>query len=297
MRSSRTTTQTAAIPNPTPIPVREQLALAQSALNDLSSKRTKIKNADLEIQIRVLENKIHELEAKLKQSDAATGNEDQRDPQRKAATGGNSPTEKLIIAKKGDSIVGILRDLGASGTDLNAITRVLGPRSFEGGIKEGQKLRILMAQALDGQRLQPIRVIIAGDSGIDAVIALADTGKYVAVDVKNVDTDIAATSRMAAKLSQSEIDALRARLMALWSPPVGVQDPNELIVNVTVRLRPDGRLAAPPFARVNGRSVAAMASRDSALRAILTSQPFDMLKPENYERWKEIELTFDPTSK
>ena len=76
--------------------------------------------------------------------------------------------------------------------------------------------------------------------------------------------------------------------------PVGVQDPNELIVNVTVRLRPDGRLAAPPFARVNGRSVAAMASRDSAVRAVLTGQPFDMLKPEHYESWKEIELTFDP---
>ena len=82
--------------------------------------------------------------------------------------------------------------------------------------------------------------------------------------------------------------------MALWSPPVGVQDPNELIVNVTVKLRPDGRLAGPPFARVNGRSVAAMASRDSAVRAVLTGQPFDMLKPEHYESWKEIELTFDP---
>ena len=101
-------------------------------------------------------------------------------------------------------------------------------------------------------------------------------------------------ARMAAKLSQSEIDALRARLMALWSPPVGVQDPNELVVNITVKLRPDGRLAAPPFARVNGRSVAAMASRDSAVRAVLTGQPFDMLKPEHYESWKEIELTFDP---
>jgi len=93
---------------------------------------------------------------------------------------------------------------------------------------------------------------------------------------------------------RGEIDALRARLMALWSPPVGVQDPNELIVNVTIKLRRDGRLAAPPFARVNGRSVAAMASRDSAVRAVLTGQPFDMLKPEHYENWKEIELMFDP---
>ena len=105
---------------------------------------------------------------------------------------------------------------------------------------------------------------------------------------------LGAPAGMAAQLSQSEIDALRARLMALWSPPVGVQDPNELIVNVTIKLRRDGRLAAPPFARVNGRSVAAMASRDSAVRAVLTGQPFDMLKPEHYDNWKEIELTFDP---
>jgi hypothetical protein len=30
------------------------------------------------------------------------------------------------------------------------------------------------------------------------------------------------------------------------------------------------------------------------LRAVLTGQPFDMLKPEHYESWKELELTFDP---
>jgi murein DD-endopeptidase MepM/ murein hydrolase activator NlpD len=105
-------------------------------------------------------------------------------------TGGNGANEKLVFAKKGDSVVSILRDLGATGTDLNAISRVLGPRSFDGGIKEGQKLRVLLAPAADGQRMQPIRVIIAGDSGIDAVIALSDTGKYVAVDVKNVDTEV-----------------------------------------------------------------------------------------------------------
>ena len=109
-------------------------------------------------------------------------------------TGGNGLNEKLIVAKKGDSVVSILRDLGASQNDLNAIARVLGPRSFDGGIKEGQKLRILMTPVLAEQRLQPIRVIIASESGIDAVVALADTGKYVPVDVKNVDTDVAESS-------------------------------------------------------------------------------------------------------
>jgi murein DD-endopeptidase MepM/ murein hydrolase activator NlpD len=106
-------------------------------------------------------------------------------------TGGNGVNEKLIVAKKGESVVSILRDLNAAQPDISAIARVLGPRSFDGGIKEGQKLRILMAPLSNGQRLQPIRVIIASDSGIDAVVALADTGKYVSVDVKNVETEVA----------------------------------------------------------------------------------------------------------
>jgi murein DD-endopeptidase MepM/ murein hydrolase activator NlpD len=109
-------------------------------------------------------------------------------------TGGNGLNEKLIVAKKGDSIIGILRDLNTAPADLSAISRVLGARSFEGGIKEGQKLRILMAPVSGSQRLQPVRVIIANDSGIDAVIALADSGKYVSVDVKNVETEVAETA-------------------------------------------------------------------------------------------------------
>jgi len=109
-------------------------------------------------------------------------------------TGGNAINEKLIVAKKGDSVGTILRDLGAAPADIAAIVRVLGPRGADGGIKEGQKLRVLMAPVLGTQRLQPIRVIVVNDSSIDAVAALADTGKYVSVDVKNIDTEVADNS-------------------------------------------------------------------------------------------------------
>jgi murein DD-endopeptidase MepM/ murein hydrolase activator NlpD len=109
-------------------------------------------------------------------------------------TGGNAINEKLIIAKKGESVPTVLRDLGATPEDISAVVRVLGPRGRDGGIKEGQKLRVLMAPVLGGQRVQPIRVIVAGDSGIDAVVALADTGKYVSVDVKSIDTEVADNS-------------------------------------------------------------------------------------------------------
>ena len=43
----------------------------------------------------------------------------------------------------------------------------------------------------------------------------------------------------------SEIDALRARLMALWNPPVGVQDAERLNVMIRIRFKPDGTSGAP----------------------------------------------------
>jgi murein DD-endopeptidase MepM/ murein hydrolase activator NlpD len=106
-------------------------------------------------------------------------------------TGGNANGEKTILVKKGESVSSILRDLGSQPNDIKAITNLLGPRGRDGGVKEGQKLRVLMAAGVGGQAPQPIRVIIASDSSVDAVVALADTGKYVPVDVKNIDTEIA----------------------------------------------------------------------------------------------------------
>ena len=109
-------------------------------------------------------------------------------------TGGNAFNERVIVAKKGDSVATILRDLGATPDEIGAIAHVLGPRGRDGGIKEGQKLRVLLAPVPGGQRLQPIRVIVASDTSIDAVVALSDIGKYVAVDVRNVGTDVAESS-------------------------------------------------------------------------------------------------------
>jgi colicin import membrane protein len=99
---------------------------------------------------------------------------------------------------------------------------------------------------------------------------------------------------VAAQLSQSEIDALRARLAQLWNPPAGAQDPQELVVQVRMRLKPDGTLAAPPMVLTSGNSPLFIAARESAMRAVFRGQPFDMLRPEHYEMWRDIEITFDP---
>ncbi len=103
-------------------------------------------------------------------------------------TGGNPVGERVHLVKKGDSITSILRDQGATPDEAKAIAATLGPRGRDGGLKEGQKVRILMAPAAPGARLQPYRVIVANDSAVEAVAALSDIGRYVAVDVQSMNT-------------------------------------------------------------------------------------------------------------
>jgi murein DD-endopeptidase MepM/ murein hydrolase activator NlpD len=103
-------------------------------------------------------------------------------------TGGNPSGERVHVVKKGDTVTSILRDQGATPDEAKAIAATLGPRGRDGGLKEGQKLRILMAPAAPGARLQPYRVIVANDTSIEAVAALSDVGKYVAVDVQSMNT-------------------------------------------------------------------------------------------------------------
>src|SRR6202048_1344436 len=104
------------------------------------------------------------------------------------ATGGNPSNERIHVVKKGDTVTSILRDQGATPDEAKAIGGTLGARGRDGGLKEGQKLRILMAPAAPGQRLQPYRVIVANDTTVEAVAALSDLGKYVAVDVQSMNT-------------------------------------------------------------------------------------------------------------
>lgn len=97
----------------------------------------------------------------------------------------------------------------------------------------------------------------------------------------------------AAQLSQTEIDALRARLMQLWNPPVGVDHPEELLVRVVIVFKPDARVQTFRFVN-NATTPTAQAAREAALRAIMQGQPYNMLSPSKYDTWKEIDFTFDP---
>jgi colicin import membrane protein len=63
---------------------------------------------------------------------------------------------------------------------------------------------------------------------------------------------------------------------------------------IRVLFKRDGSVAAPPALVAGSPSPYGPAMAESAKRAILSCQPFDMLKAQNYEQWKDIEITFDP---
>ena len=114
----------------------------------------------------------------------------------KEATGGAPGNERQIVAKKGDSISMIVRELGATPEEARAIAAALGARGREGGLDEGQRLRILLAPTSGAARMQPIRIIVMGESAPEHVVAFSDTGKYVSVDVQSAETQSQQTAEV-----------------------------------------------------------------------------------------------------
>src|SRR5262249_20820578 len=80
----------------------------------------------------------------------------------------SSSNERTIALKKGDSAGNVLRDLGATPDEVKAITAALGARGRDGSAKEGQRMRVLLSPTADGKRLQPVRVVITGETSIEA---------------------------------------------------------------------------------------------------------------------------------
>ncbi len=97
------------------------------------------------------------------------------------ATGGNNWTERTLIVKKGDSIEGMLRSIGAEPAEMRGLLSSFGPRGRPNGLREGQRVRILLAPNGNGQAV-PLRVSIFNDQAHEASVALSDNGNYVAVE-------------------------------------------------------------------------------------------------------------------
>jgi outer membrane biosynthesis protein TonB len=115
-----------------------------------------------------------------------------------------------------------------------------------------------------------------------------------AQSINNIATLGAATGAQAAQLSQSEIDALKARLVQCWNPPAGIDANTKIYVSLRVLMKPDGSLAGPPVVVEGSPSALGPALAESAKRALLQCQPFTMLRPEHYDQWKDLQLDFNP---
>ncbi|HEU0081404.1 MAG TPA: protein TolA [Bradyrhizobium sp.] len=110
----------------------------------------------------------------------------------------------------------------------------------------------------------------------------------------NSQASLGASRGTAVTLSQSELDAMRARLQQLWNVQAGTERPEELVVEVRIKLTRERKLAAPPEIVSRGSSPRYQAAADAAVRAVLQGQPYTMLRDETYAQWQDIVVTFDP---
>ncbi len=133
------------------------------------------------------------------------------------------------------------------------------------------------------------------------IAALIDKAKEEQAETKIKKDKITQSSvknSFAQGLSLSEEDALRAQIFGCWSVPLGLPYDKNLLVRIKLKLKPDGRILKSEIldhARMNtpGQSFYKILA-ESALRAVRICQPLKV-PPTGYERWKELQLNFDPT--
>ncbi len=97
-----------------------------------------------------------------------------------------------------------------------------------------------------------------------------------------------------AKLSQSEMDALRGQIQRCWNVPAGAADAENLKVSVQFRLDQSGALeGSPTIVSGGGGQGIERAAAESARRAVLACAPYN-LPSDKYEAWSDVIVHFDP---
>ena len=133
------------------------------------------------------------------------------------------------------------------------------------------------------------------------IAALIDKAKEVeAVKQKN-DNKITQSSKknsFATGLTLSQEDALRAQIFGCWSLPLGLPFDENLLVRIKLQLKKDGTIMKSEILdhermnRPDQKFYKVLA--ESALRAVRLCQPLKV-PPTGYEKWKELQLNFNPT--
>ncbi|MEC7136970.1 MAG: cell envelope biogenesis protein TolA [Pseudomonadota bacterium] len=133
------------------------------------------------------------------------------------------------------------------------------------------------------------------------IAALIDKAKEVEA-VKEKDSNKITQSNQknsfATGLSLSEEDALRAQIFGCWSIPLGLPFDQNLLVRIKLELKKDGTIMKSEILdheRMNkpGQKFYKVLA-ESALRAVRLCQPLKV-PPTGYDKWKNIQLNFNPT--
>jgi len=93
-----------------------------------------------------------------------------------------------------------------------------------------------------------------------------------------------------------EMRAFRRRLIEFWSSD---QQRASVTVAVEVRLtfREDGTLEKPPVVISRDTGPAFDRARAVAIRSITAGQPYKMLTPATYQKWRTLDIRLDPASR
>ena len=133
------------------------------------------------------------------------------------------------------------------------------------------------------------------------IAALIDKAKEVeAVKQKEKDqiTQSSQKNSFATGLTLSEEDALKAQIFGCWSVPLGLPYNENLLVRVKLQLKKDGTIIKSEILdheRMNkpGQKFYKVLA-ESALRAVRLCQPLKV-PPTGYDKWKDLQLNFNPT--
>jgi len=133
---------------------------------------------------------------------------------------------------------------------------------------------------------------------IAALIDKAKEEEAKKVENSNKLTQNSVKNSFATGLTLSEEDALRAQIFGCWSLPLGLPYDQSLLVRIKLELKKDGTIMKSEILdheRMNrpGQKFYKILA-ESALRAIRICQPLKV-PPTGYEKWKNIQLNFDPT--
>ena len=133
---------------------------------------------------------------------------------------------------------------------------------------------------------------------IAALIDKAKEEEAIKDKKSNKITQSSVKNSFASGLSLSEEDALRAQIFGCWSVPLGLPFDKNLLVRIKLQLKKDGTIVKSEILdhqRMNrpGQKFYKVLA-ESALRAVRLCQPLKV-PPTGYERWKDLQLNFDPT--